>query len=306
MRDNNLQKYILGELPAAEQEQFEEQYFLDENLLAELSVCVDQMVADYVSQAMPIAQRARFEARLQALPFLRDQAVVVKALQHFQENSQRSVAATQIEIPQKRGNLFANLLQGKIYPLLAASVCALLLIGLGIWWMREPAPQIATQQNNAVSPAQTVTPQSSLPNTPPNIPTASASEQAQNPVASPSPNIKAPAANTSGLAMILLSPQVTRSESQTPKLQLPAGTQQLQLELEIADEPAKSYQAQLQTRDGKIIKSWDRVATSKNSSLPIVRLRMSATAINAGEYEVVLLDPLAQTRQIYSLQITRK
>ncbi len=85
MRDNKLQKYIWGELPAAEQEQLEEQYFLDENLLVELMVCVDKMMADYVSQAMPTGQRARFETRLQALPFLREQAAIVQALKLYQE-----------------------------------------------------------------------------------------------------------------------------------------------------------------------------------------------------------------------------
>ncbi len=213
----------------------------------------------------------------------------------------------QLITPQKSGNLFANLLQRKFFPSLAFGICALLLIGFGIWWMRKPTQQIAVHKNNPVSPAQNATLLPSPSNTPPNLPAVPPAEKASTPPILSSQNKNERGVATAPrLAMILLSPQLTRGDSQAPKLQLQAGTEQIQIELELADVPAKSYQVQLQTPAGKIIKRWERVATINNSSLPTVRFRLSATSLTTGAYDVLLLDPRAQTRQIYSLQIVRE
>lgn len=54
-------QYLLGELPPAWQEHFEEQFFTDKEHFAQLKLVEDQLVDDYVSQTLPESQRTRFE-----------------------------------------------------------------------------------------------------------------------------------------------------------------------------------------------------------------------------------------------------
>jgi len=63
--NEQLARYLLGEMSDEEQTQFEIRYFADPQLLAELCAWRDKLIDDYVSDGLSPALRLRFEAAIE-------------------------------------------------------------------------------------------------------------------------------------------------------------------------------------------------------------------------------------------------
>lgn len=299
MCDKKIEKYVWGEFSAAEQEEFEAQYFQDSALLDSLVAYCEDLQAAYVLKTMPVAQREKFAARLKALPFLQDQLALEQALHAQQKKATLPApAAIHPEAKVPKNNWLTIFSGWGFLPPVAAAVGLLLLLGIGFWWRQKTTQPIAQVGQPVVSPSPAATLERLSPS-------ASSEADKPSPTVLPKPSVSASAPERSALAMILLTPQITRSETQLPTLDLTAQSGQAQIELELPDDAAKSYQAYLQSADGKIIKSWSQLIPA-NTTLPIVRVRVAAALLTAREYEVVLLNTATQAQQRYPFQVIRK
>ena len=79
-RDSPLARYLLGALPAAEQEVLEERLFSDRDLYEELEAVTDDLMHDYLSGHLTADERQRFEANVLAWPWQRERLELVRAM----------------------------------------------------------------------------------------------------------------------------------------------------------------------------------------------------------------------------------
>ena len=72
--------YLLGTLPPADQEAFEEQYFTDPSLHEELEAAADDLIHDYLAGALSHADRQRFETHFLRSSRQRQRLALVRAV----------------------------------------------------------------------------------------------------------------------------------------------------------------------------------------------------------------------------------
>lgn len=82
----HLRDYVLGTHNPEQEQQLEERLLTDEKLLAELSVVEDELLYDYVSDTLPEAEQAKFEARFLNSPEGQRDLQFFKALKSHVEN----------------------------------------------------------------------------------------------------------------------------------------------------------------------------------------------------------------------------
>jgi hypothetical protein len=63
-----LTRYLLGDLPQAEKDRLEENYFVDDDIFVELLDAKDQLISDYLGDQLSLADRERFERRFMNVP----------------------------------------------------------------------------------------------------------------------------------------------------------------------------------------------------------------------------------------------
>lgn len=78
--DGRLVKYLLGQLPEADRDRLEEQYFVDDDLFGELLDAEEQLINDYVNGRLSAAVRERFESHFLTQPGRRRRVDLDRAL----------------------------------------------------------------------------------------------------------------------------------------------------------------------------------------------------------------------------------
>jgi hypothetical protein len=76
-----LTRYWLGDLPPAEKDQLEENYFVDDDLFVELLDAKDQLISDYLGGQLSPGDRERFERRFLTMPGCQCEVELVGFLQ---------------------------------------------------------------------------------------------------------------------------------------------------------------------------------------------------------------------------------
>lgn len=79
-REAVLKSYLLGALPAAEQEEIDERFLADDDLHAELLATADDLIHAYLTGGLAPPDRERFESHFLASPRRRDRVAFVRSL----------------------------------------------------------------------------------------------------------------------------------------------------------------------------------------------------------------------------------
>src|SRR5262249_14461989 len=123
-----LTRYLLGELPQAERESFEEKFFSDNDLFVELLDAKDQLISDYLGRRLSPGDLKRVEQRFLSLPERRREFELV----HFLQQSSAGLQSNeQLEAERKTHSWWQtilNLLRNH-QPLVALTATAILLLG---------------------------------------------------------------------------------------------------------------------------------------------------------------------------------
>lgn len=80
VQEDLMRRYLLGDLPEAEQETLEQTYFADEERLAEVWEVENQLVDDYVRGRLPRAERDQFERYCLSTPFYQERVAFANGL----------------------------------------------------------------------------------------------------------------------------------------------------------------------------------------------------------------------------------
>jgi hypothetical protein len=214
MSDNYtlLTRYLLGDLPPAEKDRLEENYFVDDDLFVELLDAKDQLISDYLGGQLSLGDRERFERRFMTVPGCQSEVELAGFLQP-------SVMRRPLTRPQKsrgqprnwRQTIFDALRPRQ--PLAGLAATALLIVGAAAIWS---AIRISSDEG------RTKVGQTS------------------------SPTPAGPA-----IVSLTLMPGRFRAEGVGPKAVVGLGTQVIELRLEAGTENYLSYRASLRTDDNE-------------------------------------------------------
>jgi len=85
--DQKLERYLLGELSANEQDELEEKYFDDDKLFGQLTAAENNLIDDYLEDRMDSAKRQRFERHYMNTEQRRRRVFLAQALRHKEVES---------------------------------------------------------------------------------------------------------------------------------------------------------------------------------------------------------------------------
>ncbi len=302
--ENQLIRYLLGELPEAEKARIEDRLFADDDFFEYLQAIKTELSDDYVSGALTGPERKRFEQRVLSLTEGRQLLNLAVALQSVSPGA--SVRGShQSAIPAESFTLWQSLLAWLRTPgsalRLAAAATLILMIG-GAWFITETGRlrgqleraglerEAAQRQQQELQ--QQVAKQRDL------------GDKLQEELQSirqerdklqkdsarlPQPEAAKPSARSNPILSFILSPGLIRGTDEPLRVVIPRHKRlaQLQLDLE-GDGPYKGYRAELRTARGNLIWSQD-VASARSTSLgKAVLLRLPADVLTTGEYELTL------------------
>ncbi|MGH7450946.1 MAG: hypothetical protein ACRENG_06360, partial [bacterium] len=99
MNDQLLKRYLLGDLPVAEQRRLEELFFSDGQAFERLIAIEDELIDDYVCGDLSRQQRERFETHFLISPERRERLALAEALVATVSEQTAPVARTQPSAP---------------------------------------------------------------------------------------------------------------------------------------------------------------------------------------------------------------
>jgi hypothetical protein len=281
--DQNLQKYLLGELPEAEKLALEERYFRDQQLLERIVQAESDLNDKYVRNQLPAGTRERYEQFYLSHPIRRERSLFAEALA-----AKIGPGRSTIDQPA----WFDRILHSLRRPRLAWAVSlAVLSIAIVAVWFLIQTRQVRREELARAESERTAQEKrerelqellagerlradqltKELQNRPDELNTT------------PSPQKKSPI-----FATLALTISGTRAGETGPPavLRIPAAAEQVKLELKLSDHNYASYRAVLQTAGAKTIFTSGRLTTTKRgSSLTVL---VPAEIFSTGDYLLTL------------------
>ncbi|MBI1763805.1 MAG: hypothetical protein HYR56_20455 [Acidobacteria bacterium] len=262
--------YFLGELTAAESEQFEAQVFQDEDLAEQVFALEDELIELYLQQGLSTARRARFEQHYLTTAVRHERVELAAA---FERQLAAPPMARVAEVPRQTTAWWQTLF---LTPRLAWALLLLCVLSAGLWWLwrnRAPAPdQFAHRASPTPQLTRSPTPALLLPSVTPTAP----------PRVVPSPR---PAL----LATITLAPGLPRGGGQAlPTLQLPTAATAAELTLQLVSADSQSYRAVLQTEGVTVLTTRGLKARAAATGVTEVRVRIPARRLKRADYLLLL------------------
>ena len=251
-----LRSYMLGLLPAVEEEQFENRLMEEADFFREVDrlapLVQDELVDDYVRGALAADERAAFEQRLGGQRDISDKMSLARAL--------RCVARRRSSLLAR----FAAWFQPLSKPLPAlATVFAVVLVAGAVWTTissRRANREVELARGES-GPAVT----------------------AEEPLKAEPKAARAPV-----VASFVLAPGVLRSGGTTVRIPQPepGGTVELRLDIGIDEYPV--YQAVLENAAGDTIGTYDRLAAFETAETAYVVVRLPAKLLTIDDYQLRL------------------
>lgn len=300
-----LRAYFLGELKVEEVIRLENEYLGDEAKFAELREAENDLLDDFVRNALPPNSRKSFEENYLNSPFRRQRLEFAQTLaevlrkESVVETEKTGFAWWDIFSFWKMGVAFASLL--------------LLLLG-GIWILRNSTPLPSNEV--AVSQTPDVLP-SILPQTTPTIekaptkPTANTNQintTSPTPVPTPKPSVsptpeKAKANQTVVLALSMVG---MRDGGNTPQAILDKETKNVLLRLNLAETENKVLQIKITNAGGDTVYQVKNVRASGKT----VSVNLPANILKTDDYAVEIFatnsDGESEKISNYSFRVTKK
>ena len=260
LADQNMRRYLLGELVEAEKQRLEESLLTSDEMFEELLIVEDELVDEYVNGQLTGTERERFEEHFLSTPERVEKLRFARAFKkqiNAATASESSQTATPVE-PHAASwkQWLPTFLQSAHHPALNLSLAAallLLVVGGSLWFLirSQGTPEIAA---NRAPPA-------------------------------------------SNLFAVTLTPGAVRDAGEMKRVLIPDRTDVVQLRLELAADEYPSYRAMLQTDDGREVFTGDRLKAEIAGSVKVVALSFPAKLLARSDYQVKLSGTSASGNQ---------
>jgi hypothetical protein len=252
LADQNIRRYLLGELVEAEQQRLEESLLTSDEMFEELLIVEDELVDEYVNGQLAGTERESFEQHFLSTPERVEKLRFARAFKR-----QISAATASSESPEpatpfephasSRKQWLPAFLQSARHPVLNLSLAAALLlmvVGGSLWFMirSQGTPEIAANR----------------------------------------------APDASHLFAVTLTPGAVRDAGEMKRVVIPDDADVVQLRLEMVADEYPTYHAVLQTDDGREIFTGDRLKTEMAGNIKVVALSFPAKLLARSDYQVKL------------------
>ena len=270
---DSIRRYLLGTSPPAEQEGIEQRLLADRAFFDEVSAGEDELLDEYLGGRLSPRERANFESIFLAAPERQQKLRFAGALRrHIDEAAPPSPAfsAPTHEVGPARAARPPGFFDHFNRParLGFASVVLLASAGVALLAVRSSWP--------SSSPAEAPAANVSRPR-----------ESAATPVPTARPNGRRNS-RTKTFAFKLTPGRTRSSEDETKGVDIPAGTELVQIELLLASAEHASYDASVQTVERREIKSLTHLPAESVGGAPAVVVEVPASALAHGDYRVSL------------------
>ncbi|HEY6122036.1 MAG TPA: hypothetical protein VIV66_18910 [Pyrinomonadaceae bacterium] len=278
--EKKIERYLLGEMPEAEQTVLEQSYFNDRSVFEQVTAVESDLVDKYARGLLSPHQSARFEEYYMVHPPRRDRVrfaeALVDRLDSIQTAPPQSTSANE--------SLWSRFIGAFRFPTLAwVAALLLLFVAIGSWLyvrnqqLRElaqgPAPEAARSQptTGALANAQ-----------------KSGEENERVPSEQPSPQPAPPKIHRSVTLALAVTGVRGGDIGPMRTLTIPSGTEEVKLELKLRENDYAKYQIVLQAVSGpEIFRQANLVPTGKIPAAEVVAL-VAAAKFAAGDYMLTL------------------
>jgi Sec-independent protein translocase protein TatA len=275
-------RYLLGDLPEAEQARLEDRAFSDREYLQTIEEAENDLIDDYVRGALSDAERRRFERGFAASAERKKKIEFARALARVVPASE--AATTLAAVPWWKA-LFA--LPRGLNPALQFSMAAAaVLLVFGAAWLfvanRSLRTQIARLQAERQQQEETLRQQAAAER-------ARGEELARQLERERARGDEPAQGNASFIASLFLPPGIGRGEDKRPKLALSPATRAVRLRvgLEQGDD-FNRYRVEISAAQGQPVWTRDRLRAQTSPAGRVIDLRLPAGALPAGRYELAL------------------
>lgn len=291
-----IRKYLLGDLPEAEAERIERLYFADGQAVDEVWAVFGEMAEGRLSGALPDSEARRFDQRLRSSPALSEMFENEKELRDYAAGITTGVS------PQVKGG---NAVAGgwrqwrlsatffKAPRLMIVGVVALIALGALVAWFglttpENPDPagsrQAKTREQKGPDGVAQPTVDSQRQARSGRDAIDGSAEGKKPAVAQPGQSKSAPGTGRKTTVTFLLLAAGTRGDENHTTLEIPAGTEIVQLEFEQPTEDCAVFSAVLKTESDEELRRWNNVRTRRaHYAMRVARLRLPASSLkNAG------------------------
>ena len=296
-----IQRYLLGELTEVEQEALEQQYFNDRLLFEQMVQAENALVDRYARGLLSPEVRDRFERYYLAHPKRRERAKFAEALAVKLDQINEVAAAP----PVQRESLWGRLLDSVRGPRLAwaLSLVVLLLAAGAVWFLsetRQLRQLLANYESEKATQAQRERElQQQVADERRRSEQLSAEldrlRAEQNSKPSPSPPVNTAPAFVS---LILTAGGIRGADTGPPAvLVIPAGTEQVRLQLNLKENGYPSYRASLQRAGGQEIFARQHLTPKTTKSGASFTLIIPAQRFATGDY-ILTLRGISQSGEV--------
>lgn len=264
-------RYLLGQLPDAERDAYEQEWFVDKAQYVQLCEAETALIDAYVRGGLPAEERMLFERHFLAIPARRDRVRMARALL---QTIDQPVASTAAWWPQWR--------TGWRVPQLIPALAMGVLLLLGGWWMyaRQRALQEQLASSMATASAQQQRAQE--------LEQSLAAERAANVRLTAElarrDNAAAPQPAAPKTLLFVLTAGVLRSDGEAlPTLKLKHDIAHVQIQVNLPAHDYERFTALLRTAEGRAVQRWTIKAVGTRFSLSL-----AAQQLKAGDYVLIV------------------
>lgn len=277
-------RYLLGDLPEAEQARLEDRAFADREYLQTIEDAENDLIDEYVRGALTANERRQFESRFLASAERQRKVEFARALAQVAPAATTEKAAQ----PMRWLDALRAFLSGLTPTFQFGLAAAALLLAFGVPWLIAQTiglrAQVTELQAQHSSSAQALAEQQRR-----NEELARQLQGEQQRLAQWQEDAVKPPASSPVIASLMLLPGLPRGAGKLPQLLIPHGAQQarLQVGLERGDD-YKSYRVELRTRAGQEVARRNNLTARSGRAGREVVLLVSVNLLNPGEYELAL------------------
>ena len=286
-------RYLLGELSESERADLERRYFADNAFFERLSQCESDLMDDYARGRLSPETRERFEKAYLADPERRARLRFSEALvAKLDREVSPGLIPQEAETTSWWQKLFLPFIGRQ--RALAFSFAVLLLMVLGSAWLLLRTSRLRNEL------AQTRATEAAREQHERELQQQLIDEQARNQQliaeldrerAQPTPEVGiASPKNTAPafVSLLLVASGVRGAETRSPTLSIPAGTQEVRIELKTAENEYQSYQLELHALGGKAIFDRKKVKPTMTKSGANFGFSVPASRFTSGDYILTL------------------
>jgi len=296
-KEKLMKSYLLGELTEQDKARLEEQFFVDDDQFAELLGAEDRLIGGYLSGALSPAEQDSFEKYFLASPRLR-RAVQTESLLRDAIGARITepdhLVAVQTAGRTKRVGIFSGMFARPVVRWTMVMAAVVIVIGASwlVWRTALDADRLRSERSESQEKPEQSNLNSNMELAQPSSTEMAVSngqaqnENRQNP--QKPPNNRQTTESRPAIVTLLLTPHLTRGGGETPVLRISRSTRTVILRVPLASDDYKTYQASLQTPEGKGINQQAGLVARRSSSGEYVAVAIPARNFSRGDYILTL------------------